>query len=329
MKILAHLAEYHSRRALAGTHWALFSRSGDVSSLDMAIHHEKWAIRAWKSIVESAGDVYCDDLMMGRRGSDLSGHWRDELVKLENGLEKLVQQRKAFQPKLTDDNPVIAHVPDRRMSPNLVNTVVLFATTIRATISGKRPIDQARIAYRIGSGDWQYKEMTPEEKGPYVYTAVTPTSMAVEGMSYFIEAVDQSGARTTFPAAGEDDPIVVDVINDDAAPIVTHTPIETAPAGKPLKVAATVRDISGESGVKWVRLRYRPVSQYEDYKTLEMRPTDKPHEYAAVVPGEHIPAEWDFMYFIEVMDNHGNGQIYPDLEKTMPYIVVKLQRGDE
>lgn len=40
-------------------------------------------------------------------------------------------------------------------------------------------------------------------------------------------------------------------------------------------------------------------------------------------------AEWDFMYFIEVMDHHGNGQIYPDLEKTMPYVVVKLEReGD-
>jgi hypothetical protein len=32
------------------------------------------------------------------------------------------------------------------------------------------------------------------------------------------------------------------------------------------------------------------------------------------------------MYFIEVMDKQGNGRIHPDLNKTTPYIVVKLQR---
>jgi dienelactone hydrolase len=33
------------------------------------------------------------------------------------------------------------------------------------------------------------------------------------------------------------------------------------------------------------------------------------------------------MYFIEVIDNRGNGKIYPDLEKETPYVVVKLQRS--
>jgi dienelactone hydrolase len=32
------------------------------------------------------------------------------------------------------------------------------------------------------------------------------------------------------------------------------------------------------------------------------------------------------MYFIEVIDNRGNGKIYPDLEKETPYVVVRLQR---
>ena len=33
------------------------------------------------------------------------------------------------------------------------------------------------------------------------------------------------------------------------------------------------------------------------------------------------------MYFIEVIDNRGNGKIYPDLVKETPYVVVKLRRG--
>ena len=44
------------------------------------------------------------------------------------------------------------------------------------------------------------------------------------------------------------------------------------------------------------------------------------------IPGEDLPAKWDFHYFFEVMDTKGNGKIYPDLEKETPYIVVKLQR---
>ena len=37
-------------------------------------------------------------------------------------------------------------------------------------------------------------------------------------------------------------------------------------------------------------------------------------------------SEWDFMYLIEVMDNCGNGNIYPDLETETPYVVVRLER---
>ena len=75
-----------------------------------------------------------------------------------------------------------------------------------------------------------------------------------------------------------------------------------------------------------VRLRYRSLTQYQDYRTLEMLPSDGNDQYVAVVPAEHLVPEWDFMYLIEVMDSHGNGKIYPDLEKEMPYIVVHLQR---
>jgi hypothetical protein len=79
-------------------------------------------------------------------------------------------------------------------------------------------------------------------------------------------------------------------------------------------------------GIKWVRLLYRSVTQYQDYKMLQMVKTDKKGEYKAVVPGEDVEAEWDFMYLIEVMDENGNGKIYPDLEHETPYVVVKLKR---
>ena len=35
---------------------------------------------------------------------------------------------------------------------------------------------------------------------------------------------------------------------------------------------------------------------------------------------------WDLMYFVEAMDGEGNGRMFPDLEKEMPYVIVELQR---
>ena len=57
-----------------------------------------------------------------------------------------------------------------------------------------------------------------------------------------------------------------------------------------------------------------------------MKPAGGNGEYAATVPGGYVPARWDFMYLIEVMDQAGNGTIHPDLEKQTPYVVVKLKR---
>jgi hypothetical protein len=48
--------------------------------------------------------------------------------------------------------------------------------------------------------------------------------------------------------------------------------------------------------------------------------------YEATVPGEKIPAKFDFMYFLEIMDNQGQGKLYPDLNETAPYYVVRLVR---
>jgi hypothetical protein len=110
---------------------------------------------------------------------------------------------------------------------------------------------------------------------------------------------------------------------DHEPPVVIHRLVVTAPAGKPLSITAEVRD---PSGVKWVRLRYRSVNQHQDYRTLPMLPTGEKDQYQAVIPAGEIVPTWDLMYLIEVMDNRGNGKIYPDLNRETPYVVVRLLR---
>jgi len=308
MKILANLAMYHSHRAKAGVSYALFENGRDLNALNDAIVHESSAIKAWEKLVEAAVDIYHSNLMMGRESAGLSGHWRDELDQLKKGLEKLKEKRKSFRLTVTADKPLIAHVPVRR-------TVTGNDLVVRATVNAKEPIASVRVAYTSGRGKCRYSEMRQMEQ--HIYRTVIPGSQVKEGLNYYIEAFDKSGLRA------RTDSVAVTVTNDDEPPLLKHGHITSAASAKPLKVTVNVSD---PSRIKWVRLRYRSVNQYQDYKTLDMIETKNKGQYSAVVPGEDIIAKWDFMYLFEVMDTKGNGKIYPDLEQEAPYVVVKLKR---
>lgn len=106
-------------------------------------------------------------------------------------------------------------------------------------------------------------------------------------------------------------------------PAVTLEPATAAEAGRDLRIAARV---AAPAGVKWVRLRYRHVSQYEDYQTAEMAPDAKTGLYAAAIPGAFIDPKWDLMYFVEAVGKDGAGRMYPDLEREMPYVIVPVKR---
>lgn len=313
LKILAGLAAYHSHRALAGLSFSLWEQSRDLSALDDAIARERQAILAWQRIVEAAGDTYDANLRMGLARSGLTGHWRDELDELRKGLGVLEQQRQAFRPPADGPGPVIAHVPQRRLRPaeDLV---------VSATVSGPRPIARVRISYQVGES---FRDAALEPAGPFTYRGKIPASQLGRDFAYIMHATDVGGTVATWPASTEGPPASrVFVTDDDEPPVVRHTPVLRAEAGSPLRVAAEVSD---SSSVRSVRLRYRSVTQHEDYKTLEMRPTGTKDEYAGVVPGSDVVARFDFMYFIEVVDNAGNGRIHPDLYREQPYVVVRLE----
>lgn len=222
LKILAQLARFHARRAVAAVHYNLFKRSQNAVELPEAVREESAAVGAWRQLVTAAGDRYNFDLAMGARNFSLCGHWRDDLAKLEGALKELEAQR--------------GLLPDS----------------------------------------------TPQEKAWQ-------------------------------PATG----------GDREPPRVEHERVRTARAGQPLRVGARVTD---SSGVQSVRLRYRHVTQFEDYATLDLQPSDPPEVFTATVPGDFLITEWDFMYFIEVTDKAGNGVNWPDFTKEMPYVIVKVER---
>ena len=106
--------------------------------------------------------------------------------------------------------------------------------------------------------------------------------------------------------------------------LISHDPVTTAPVGKPLTITARV---SAAAGIKWVRLRCRSVNQKQDYRLVPMLPAGAKDTYQVVLPAAVLNPKWDFMYYLEVMDNHGHGRIYPDFNETTPYFIVKLIRS--
>ena len=213
---------------------------------------------------------------------------------------------------VTRADPLIAHVPVRRLAPG-------EDLTVRATVSGVDPIARVRVYY--GDPQRGFQALDMQSGAVNLYRSVIPASAAAGEMSYFLEAVDSRGRVSTWPPDGRSGPVPVLVTADREPPAVQFTPVTSAPALTPLRITAEVRD---PSGVKWVRLRYRGLSQHQDFQTLAMLPGDKPNQFEAVVPASDVDPKFDFMYFIEAMDNAGNGRIYPDLAKETPYVVVEV-----
>jgi hypothetical protein len=96
-------------------------------------------------------------------------------------------------------------------------------------------------------------------------------------------------------------------------------PQATLLPAKGLEISAKVQT---GTPVKWVRLRYRHTTQYEDYQAAEMTLDAKTGLYVGRIPEEFVNPKWSLTYFVEVVDQKGNGRIFPDLETATPYIVM-------
>jgi hypothetical protein len=225
LKILAWLARYYAARLPAAVSYNLFTMTGNPTALDAAIASERKAVDAWGQVVESAGDVYTNDLAFGVHAVGFPRHWSEELARLRQGLEGLTDQRKKLQ---------------------------------------------------------------------------APASAASKELPHRAHGAD------TQP------------------PSVTLQPTGKAHPGEALLVTARAED---PSGVKSLRLRYRHLTQMEDYLTADMVRDSRTGLYSVQIPGDFITAAQDVMYFVEAIDNAGNGRNYPDLEISSPYVVVSVERA--
>ena len=110
---------------------------------------------------------------------------------------------------------------------------------------------------------------------------------------------------------------------EDSHLSVTLTSARAAVAGQDFLVTAS---ITSQTSIKTARLRYRHLTQFDDYETADMRFDPATRSYQARIPASFIDPKWNVMYFVEVIDTRGYGRMFPDFEKETPYVVVPVQR---
>ncbi|MGI8745235.1 MAG: hypothetical protein ACR2NN_22220 [Bryobacteraceae bacterium] len=98
-------------------------------------------------------------------------------------------------------------------------------------------------------------------------------------------------------------------------PAMRHNAAAAAEPGKPLTLRLSIPDASH---VRSVRLYYRPVDQLVPFKMVEARPGAE-----FTIPGADISAQWDLMYYFEVINDANGGWFQPDPRVATPYYVVK------
>lgn len=185
-------------------------------------------------------------------------------------------------------------------------------------------------------------------------TAVAAERRAIDAWASIVTAAGDVyasslpfGARPYFPRHWRDE---LDRLRADLDRLVASRPpgvaekslsdidAEALPAGLPVQVRfdrarearpgldlAISVHLDPRVAVRSVRLRYRHLTQYEDYAALDMQ-AGGGGAFSAVIPGSFITRDRDVMYFVEVITRDGGGRNYPDLDKETPYVIVPVRR---
>lgn len=316
LKMLAYLARYHSQRLLAAVSYKLYEMTGDLVSFDQALEYESQAVSAYGNMVEAAGNIYNMQLDFGSNPALFPGHWKNEHQRLEEELEEL----KGIRSQLLNSKeitPLFAHIPVRT---SLLKEDISIEATARIT-SG---IEEASILYSVDEDPFRSVSMEISEEG--VCSGLIPGGKREGSLKYYLEIRDKGGKKVYFPENAAASPIEVIFSNDREPPVAELEKIKSAPLNKALKISTTSDD---PSGVQTVMLRYRRVSQFEDYQAEHMILNSESDRYEASIPAEFFDGKYDVMYFIEVTDTKGNGRIFPDMEKEAPYVIVHLEREEK
>ena len=224
--------------------------------------------------------------------------------------------------------PCLGHAPLARLNPR---TDATFSVTITmppepnaqgllsAGSAGR--LAEASLLWRTDAApEWKRSPLKTEDG--FVYTAVLPAgTLTGRRIEYVFQATDRTGHVSRLPAEREAKTFTARLTADTSPPIIAHQPITFAEPGRPITLRANVSD---PDGVAVVRAYFRPLADNRPYECIELE--KRGDEYVGTIPGEIIVPEFEFIYFLEAVDEAGNGRFFPDWITATPYIIVPVKR---
>lgn len=184
--------------------------------------------------------------------------------------------------------------------------------------SGENPA--TNLFFRIcGSPTWQSVSMANMDNN---YSAIIPGSyVPLEGLEYYIEAIDSSNNTSTDPTGAPSNVHSVTVL-DNTAPTISHTPITTANEGEDLNITAQIEDNSGE--VPAAKLFFRTDSS-DIWQFISM--SNNGSGYSAIIPRDYVTLD-GLEYFLEAEDSSGNHSTSPVGAPSSAYSVTVNTQSD-
>jgi hypothetical protein len=226
--------------------------------------------------------------------------------------------------------PNLAHAPSRRVSPARCTLSLTITMPPQPTAAGvervglsaasRDRVKEAMLHFRL-DGEQSFKALPLKSEDGFVYSAtIPPAELKGRWLEYAFSAVDDKGRSVRLPDAASTHSFRSRLSADENPPEVAHKPIRRCQAGQPLPIEATVLD---PDGVAAVRVHFRPLDESLPYDCVVLdRQGDK---FNGKIPGEAIRSDFDFVYYLEAVDEAGNGCFFPDWTKTAPYIIVRTE----
>ncbi len=224
--------------------------------------------------------------------------------------------------------PSLGHAPLRRVDPKK-DAVFSAAITMppqpdaagALTASSADRLAAAELLWRTDAApEWRSRPL--ETKDGFLYTAVLPAgTLAGRWIDYAFRATDRTGHVSRLPEARDSGKFQARLTSDTIGPEIRHQPLPAAEPGRPITIRAKVSD---PEGVAVVRLYFRPLADDRPYECIVLEKQGS--DYVGTIPGEIIVPEFEFIYFLEAVDEAGNGRFFPDWKTATPYYIVPVKR---
>lgn len=249
--------------------------------------------------------------------------WIFSLVPSEAGADAMISALTVHR-----DAPNLAHASPLRVPAG--EACVLSATItmpprptgVKGSFSAApdERLARAAVHFRTSSSE-PFREVPLESQDGFVFSAtIPPDQLLGNDLEYYFTAVDANGRTTSMPDEPDVHPYRARVTSDAAPPTIAHEPITHCIAGESLVIRAHVNDADG---VAAVRVYYRTMNQTLPYERITMERIND--EYVATIPAEAVRPDWDFVYYLEAVDQSGNGCFFPEWTKTAPYVIVRTE----